>query len=45
MSGVGTAAVTNNDIIMLSEDIDNFPFAFVAPLQSGNARIHLVLYL
>jgi len=42
VSSVGAAAVTNNNVIMLGEDVNNFSFAFVTPLQSGNTYIHFV---
>jgi hypothetical protein len=32
VAGIGTAAVSNNDITLLGKDIDNFAFAFVTPL-------------
>ena len=38
---VGAAAVPYDDVAMLGEDIDDFAFAFVAPLQSHDAVIHV----
>jgi hypothetical protein len=32
VAGIGAAAVSYDDITMLGEDIDDFAFAFVAPL-------------
>jgi hypothetical protein len=42
VSGIGATAVTDNDVIMLGEDVDNLSFAFVTPLQPGNTCIHFV---
>jgi hypothetical protein len=45
MAGVGPAAVSDNNIAVLGEDIDNLPFTFVTPLESNNAMIHLSPFL
>jgi hypothetical protein len=41
MSGIGAAAIANDNIILLGENIDNLAFAFIAPLQTNNADIHI----
>jgi hypothetical protein len=32
MSGVGPTSITNDDIALLGQDIDDFPLAFITPL-------------
>ena len=36
MPGVGTALTADDEVGIIAEKIDDFPFAFVAPLQSQN---------
>ncbi len=39
MPGVGATAIANDDVGLFGEEIDDFAFAFVAPLQTDDARI------
>jgi hypothetical protein len=41
MAGVGAAAIADHNIIFFGKDINNFTFAFIAPLQSYNTDIHI----
>jgi hypothetical protein len=44
MSGVCTTAVSYDNVAVLCEDIYDFTFTFIAPLQSDNAVIHLYFF-
>jgi hypothetical protein len=38
MPGIGAALIADDDVVLLGEQIDNFAFGFIAPLQTNNAR-------
>jgi hypothetical protein len=40
MAGIGAAVVTDDDIAVLGQNINNLAFALIAPLQSYNTTIH-----
>ena len=37
VAGVGAALIADDDLVVLGEDVDEFAFGFVAPLQTDNA--------
>jgi hypothetical protein len=37
---VGAAAVADDDLAVLGQDIDHLALAFITPLQSDDTRIH-----
>jgi hypothetical protein len=36
MAGVGAAVVTYDEVVLVSEEIDDFPLGLVAPLQADD---------
>jgi hypothetical protein len=41
VSGIVSALAADNDIGSFGEVIDNFTFAFVAPLEAGDDGVHV----
>ena len=37
MTGIRAALITDDEVVLTSEDIDDFALGFVAPLQTDNA--------
>ena len=42
MPRIRTTVISNDAIIMLCQQINNFPFSFITPLQSGNGSMILM---
>ena len=36
--GIGTTVVTNDNIVLIGKEIDDFPLGLVAPLQADDTR-------
>jgi hypothetical protein len=41
MPGIGPAAIADDDVGFLGQEIDDLPFSFVAPLQTDDADVAL----
>ncbi|OQA02952.1 MAG: hypothetical protein BWY69_00746 [Planctomycetes bacterium ADurb.Bin401] len=41
MAGICAASITYNNIILLGKYINDFPFAFIAPLQTYYTDVHI----
>ena len=38
--GVGASGITDHQLRLLGEEIDNFPLAFITPLGTDNNDVH-----